>query len=285
MSRAPAPLARLAFFGGRSEAGGACFLCPWAETESEMKTLDNITLTRVHSAIIPVHKTGARHHIERRASYAVSFSLGGRITVSDTESVVIHPMGESYDFLCTEGGAFAVINFYTSHFFTNEFIRVQMKCDALRTRFSEIREALLRGGAHHRVMRLTYEILEMICEATESGGTLVRSALREMRASFSDAGFGVGALAASLYVSESYLRRIFAEEVGMPPKKYLISMRISHAKQLLRDGGESIGRVAEKSGFSGVYHFCRAFREEVGQTPTQYRAECRRMALLGGFQM
>ena len=40
---------------------------------------------------------------------------------------------------------------------------------------------------------------------------------------------------------------------------------------LLREGKESITRIAEACGFSSGYHFCRAFRDATGDSPTEYR--------------
>ena len=42
------------------------------------------------------------------------------------------------------------------------------------------------------------------------------------------------------------------------------------AAQLLREGNVKISAVAQACGFSGVYHFCRAFRTRCGMTPSEY---------------
>lgn len=246
-----------------------------------MKTIDNITVTRVHSAIVPSHRAGARAIIERRSSYALSFSLGGEIVyrqgdeqiVSDEGSVIIHPMGESYELFCSRAGSFGVINFYTTHFFTDKFIKVPF--DDLRpliARFKELREAFLDGAGHHRLMRIMYDVLELVSEArSASRSPVLGAAIRVVGERYTDRGFDVREIASAVHVSESYLRRLFSEAYGISPKKYLHKARIERAKLLLGGSVTSVGDVSEECGFSGVYHFCRAFKEATGMTPTEYR--------------
>ncbi len=258
-----------------------------------MKSLENLTLTRVYSAVTLEHRTGLRRHVERRNSYAISFSFGGRIEyrhgddviISDEGSVIIHPMGACYDFRCTRAGAFGVLNFFTTHFFTEKFIKVELDTAPVRKRFAEIKAALSTGGSHHLVMALTYEMLEYICRFREEGSEILRSAKRALLDGFTRADFSISELAASVHVSESYLRRVFADELGISPKKALMAARISHAKQLLSEGNLPIARVGEACGFSGVYHFSRAFRSETGQAPSEFRRLSKESARLVGWQM
>ena len=137
-----------------------------------MKTFEHITVSRVFNAFTVSHKAGSRHHVERRNSYGISFSLGGKIeyrhkeqtVTSDGGAVIIHPMGESYDFTCTKSGDFVVINFYTVHLFTSEFIKVDFDLQSARTLFQGIKDAL-ENGVRLRAMRLIYEFLERLSQA------------------------------------------------------------------------------------------------------------------------
>ena len=49
-----------------------------------------------------------------------------------------------------------------------------------------------------------------------------------------------------------------------------MDLRIKVARQMLGGSYASVTEVAEQCGFSGVYHFCRAFRAATGMTPTEY---------------
>jgi AraC-like DNA-binding protein len=77
------------------------------------------------------------------------------------------------------------------------------------------------------------------------------------------------ARAASL--SPFYLTRIFKQRYGVPPYRYLITLRIDHASQLLRDSSLSVTQVCHRSGFNSLSHFITTFRRHTGLSPSQYR--------------
>ena len=71
-------------------------------------------------------------------------------------------------------------------------------------------------------------------------------------------------------VGESYFQRLFKEKFGMPPKKYIIQLKINHACELLRLERYSVTQISEICNFSDVYFFSRQFKERMGITPTQF---------------
>jgi AraC-like DNA-binding protein len=78
-------------------------------------------------------------------------------------------------------------------------------------------------------------------------------------------------LAAALNYSETQARRILQEYTGKSFADNLRHHRITAAKQYLLNSNFSIDEIAERCGFSSVYHFCRAFRTATGITPTEHR--------------
>ena len=78
-------------------------------------------------------------------------------------------------------------------------------------------------------------------------------------------------LAATAYVSPSYLTRLFKTDLGVPPINYIIDYRIEAAKQLLRAGEASITEIAESAGFGDQKYFSRVFRKRMGISPRSYR--------------
>lgn len=72
-------------------------------------------------------------------------------------------------------------------------------------------------------------------------------------------------------VHRSYFAAAFAGRHGVPPRHYLIRLRIGKASELLRSTDLSITEVALTAGYPDVYAFSRAFRKETGQSPGQYR--------------
>ena len=77
------------------------------------------------------------------------------------------------------------------------------------------------------------------------------------------------ARAASL--SPFYLTRIFKARYGIPPYRYLISLRIQRASELLRESSFTVTQICHRSGLNSLSHFITTFRRHTGMSPSQYR--------------
>jgi AraC-like DNA-binding protein len=76
-------------------------------------------------------------------------------------------------------------------------------------------------------------------------------------------------LAEVAHLSPYRLNRLFREEIGVPPHRYQLDLRIDRAKALLARG-ESIAAVAAAVGFADQSHLTRHFRRLVGLPPSHY---------------
>lgn len=70
-------------------------------------------------------------------------------------------------------------------------------------------------------------------------------------------------------LSKATLLRAFAREKGMPPHRYLETVRIGRAKELLAGGTRPI-EAAMRTGFSDQSHFTHAFHRLIGLSPGAY---------------
>jgi AraC family transcriptional regulator len=78
-------------------------------------------------------------------------------------------------------------------------------------------------------------------------------------------------IAAHASLSPYYFTRQFTAMVGMPPYRYLISLRIARAAQLLRDSDLTVTQILHRVGFHSPSHFTTTFRRHMGTSPTDYR--------------
>jgi DNA-binding IclR family transcriptional regulator len=78
-------------------------------------------------------------------------------------------------------------------------------------------------------------------------------------------------LSADLGASYSKLRHLFAEQVGIPPARYHLQLRLEEAKRLLREGELTIQEIAQRTGFCDPNHFSALFSRTSGSSPTHYR--------------
>ncbi len=80
-------------------------------------------------------------------------------------------------------------------------------------------------------------------------------------------------IADSVHINECYLCRKFKQVTGQTIMEYILSTRITLAKNMLKKEPFSVSEISEKCGFSSTAYFCRVFREATGKTALQYRKE------------
>ncbi|MET9789694.1 GlxA family transcriptional regulator [Streptomyces canus] len=83
------------------------------------------------------------------------------------------------------------------------------------------------------------------------------------------------AMAARVAVSERHLGRMFRDEVGMTPARYVEQTRLEAAKLLLVSGDDSQESVARRAGFGSPETMRRIFRRNLGVSPGGYRSRFR----------
>ena len=83
----------------------------------------------------------------------------------------------------------------------------------------------------------------------------------------------VKSLAEAAGLSRSSVHRVFRQELGVAPKRYLDSLRLQTAMSLLRETDTPVAAVAAATGFANANYFAKFFRRKVGQAPSCFRAE------------
>ena len=85
----------------------------------------------------------------------------------------------------------------------------------------------------------------------------------------------VGTVARMAGMSRRQLNEQFHRHVGEPINRYLIRLRVTHARNRLADSDEKIQSVASECGFASTPYFCTVFRQETGLTPLDFRQRAR----------
>jgi YesN/AraC family two-component response regulator len=73
------------------------------------------------------------------------------------------------------------------------------------------------------------------------------------------------------YINKYYLTRLFKKQLGCTIVSYLLQVRITHAKQMLKFTDMSMEYISEECGFSDTNYFSRAFKKVEGVSPMQFR--------------
>jgi AraC family transcriptional regulator len=83
--------------------------------------------------------------------------------------------------------------------------------------------------------------------------------------------FTVADLAAVANLSLFHFSRMFANTMGIPPRRYVSQRRLGAAKMMLGTGKYPLSEIAFRSGFSSQSSFTRAFLRATNMTPGAFR--------------
>lgn len=249
-----------------------------------MNVFEDITVSNIDSVVLIENTAGQTRRINNRFAFAVSFCISGQITyhfegkdyVSSPNRVIFIPMGKTYTVTCEKSGVFPLINFYCCEDMSDYgFCSLSIERNEYYIKAFELLRksfALHNSTRNIRSLAAFYDILSHIAGETVNSDSLVlKNAMEYLEANYSDPALNNQILAERANISEVYFRRLFTKVYFLPPGKYIQQLRINKAKELLKDNSMSIGQIAENCGYSSVYHFCRAFKSSVGQSPGQYR--------------
>lgn len=153
----------------------------------------------------------------------------------------------------------------------------------------ELFESILRQLIHiHQNKTATTDILtaqfihtlftELIIQNTKAGlnnlqiPEYIRQVMKYIELHFSE-DITLDFLADMVNVSKYHLSHEFKRFTGSSLKEYLITTRLSYAKDLLKYSEKPVSEIAENCGIYHVSHFINLFKSREGCTPHTYRKE------------
>lgn len=80
-------------------------------------------------------------------------------------------------------------------------------------------------------------------------------------------------LASRVSLSPYYFLRKFKEETGYTPYRYILTSRINLARFYLITSRDTVKNIGICCGFKSEHSFCTAFKNETGQTPSEFRRQ------------
>lgn len=78
-------------------------------------------------------------------------------------------------------------------------------------------------------------------------------------------------IAEEVYLSESYLSKLFKQEMKINLIQYINQCRIMEAEKILCSSKKSVDTVSRELGYHRTSYFCKIFKQHVGKTPYAYR--------------
>ena len=81
----------------------------------------------------------------------------------------------------------------------------------------------------------------------------------------------VAEMAKAVNLSNSHLRKIFHDELGISPAKFVREIRLEESRKLLESGILRIKDIASEVGFHNQSIYTRNFKKTYGISPSAYR--------------
>lgn len=78
-------------------------------------------------------------------------------------------------------------------------------------------------------------------------------------------------VASNFFIDKHYLARLFKEQYGVTLVTYLLQIRITHAKRMLRFTDKSIEEIGLECGIGELSYFSRVFKKLEGVSPSEFR--------------
>jgi two-component system response regulator YesN len=105
----------------------------------------------------------------------------------------------------------------------------------------------------------------------EMSGTAVETVKRWVAAHYNQHA-DLNMLAGMVFLTPSYLSKLFKQETGLTLTDYVIEIRIRKAKQLLKNAPDlKVHEIGTEVGYPDPAYFNKLFKKVVGVTPNEYK--------------
>ena len=213
--------------------------------EAQVETSQGKTNLTLYDVLI--HPSNVKHH------EFVDLHMRQEIINLGVEVESDFDMGDSFVLKDNTGNIRRIFRMLDYHFNASDLMHEELENQLLRLLF-----IYLQKSAHEQLCS-EYSIIDRVVEYVQENN---RSSL------------SVKELADYAHVSESYLSRLMSSHIGIPPMKYVNTIRIENAKQALKSD-TPIAQIAALVGFMEQKYFSTVFKRETGLTPSEYRSRIR----------
>ena len=133
---------------------------------------------------------------------------------------------------------------------------------------------------HKKELGYKYKCSAILCEifaecykqnyVPKSQRSKIHNSVEYLLKNYKKSDLSIKEIADKSFMSEVYFRKLFKEEYGISPQKYIIDLRIQNAVGLMSTGYYSLKEVAYMSGYNDYKYFSVEFKKNMGVSPSEY---------------
>ena len=232
----------------------------------------------------PIHRNRYFHGIVYYPEEATVFSfIDGPDIQTRQGSIVYLPKGSNYNVIQSGkiGQGCWCINFLTVNDLSSNPFVLELRSPEKAQNLFAAAEKLYRErrtSYDPKIRSIFYEILGLMENEyaqkyiPSSKARIIAPAIDYIRKNCYDKLISSDELAAMCKISGTYFRRVFSDVYGTTPVKYINSIKISRAKELIDSGMyASVSDIAYLCGFTDDCYFRKVFKSETRMTPLEYK--------------
>lgn len=127
-------------------------------------------------------------------------------------------------------------------------------------------------GYTYRCAALLNEILAMCYQQNfkENYQSKIQNSLHYIEENYKKCDLSIAEIAKQSYISEVYFRKLFKQQYGISPRKYIIKLRMQTAMDLISTGYYSLQDIASMVGYQDYKYFSVEFKAFTGVSPSKY---------------
>lgn len=152
--------------------------------------------------------------------------------------------------------------------FRSEIIRMYEIWNEKKTGYRQKCTSML-----YNILYKTAQKLEERSFETQEINRIMNKAINYIHQNYKNESILISEIAKSLFISETYFRRLFKKSYGVSPNKYITSLKLEYASQMLASGFYSVAEASINAGFSDTKYFSRLFKKHYLKTPLEYKKE------------
>lgn len=245
----------------------------------------NLIINKIYSVTTMYNETNARGKRINRACWAIILKYEGETIyyskakkyISNSKKMVILPKGCSYEWVCTESGHYAVIEFESNCTYDNIIHFSAIDKETLLKYFQDMEyiRTLKKPTYEIESIRDTYSIILKLIESEQKKYVPTQKIKKlDLAIEYISKNYNKKIrnddLAQLAGMSTVYFRKLFTDVFHVSPITYVHKLRIKKAKEMLKSDYGSITAIAYTLGYLNVYDFSRDFKKYTGTSPSKY---------------